>query len=725
VPEAGTNDLEVFISDNPDPAQVGGVVSYNVTVLNNGPDNANNVTLFNQLPAGATLTNIFLSQGTVTNLNGVLLADIGIITNGRAATMRIDVVPNSIGSISNIASVIAVETDSNPANNLVIETTAVGAVGASLTVSGTTNAQTLAAAVIATNNIGLVVRQTTLNSHSPDTNTFSAGTFQAGARPVPYNLPGSGIVISSGNIMDYGAGPNTSPGLTTVFGVAATVVQENILDSITGDQTNNFQHFDVTQFDVVFDVKPGFEILTFTLAFGSEEFPEFVGSLFIDGFGIFLNGVNQTVVNGLPININHTNMLPLQGTELDGVLAPGSDPLLTFSIPVMPGSSNNVLSFILADTSDPLMDTTVYISSLEGIAAEADLTLFGVATPEPVAVGSSVTYSITLNNLGPDGATNVVVTNVIPAGAHVVSTALSQGVSVITNNTLEIHFGNLSRNQSVIAAVELQPTLFNRFTNTFTVGSLSRDDNVQNNTLSLVTTVVDPGSLLNSAPIMIADAAPAVTYPSIISISNVLGMVTNLTITLDGLTHSFPADVDALLQGPQGQSVVLMSDVGGGTAIQGAVLKFDDAATNGLSPLNGITNGVFFPTNYLAGDFFPPPAPGTVTSNRLAAFNGTDPNGNWSLYLMDDQGGDAGQLEQGWRLALTVAAPLQINQNGQLLSISIPDSAAANYVLESSDLAPPTPVWIPVTNGITVGGGFMTISINNSGGLKFYRVRQR
>lgn len=55
----------------------------------------------------------------------------------------------------------------------------------------------------------------------------------------------------------------------------------------------------------------------------------------------------------------------------------------------------------------------------------------------------------------------------------------------------------------------------------------------------------------NSAEIMINDAASASLYPSDIIVSG-LGSIDKITITLSGLNHTFPDDIDILLVGPQG-----------------------------------------------------------------------------------------------------------------------------------------------------------------------------
>jgi hypothetical protein len=105
-----------------------------------------------------------------------------------------------------------------------------------------------------------------------------------------------------------------------------------------------------------------------------------VASQFVDGFGLFLNGANIAQVNGKPVNIQHPDVAAIAGTELDGILAPGGVPVVTFSRAVTPGSTGNELRFIVADTSDPIYDTTVYFSTLRAVPIPGAAWLFGAAT---------------------------------------------------------------------------------------------------------------------------------------------------------------------------------------------------------------------------------------------------------------------------------------------------------------------------------------------------------
>ncbi|HWI55722.1 MAG TPA: DUF11 domain-containing protein, partial [Bacillota bacterium] len=55
---------------------------------------------------------------------------------------------------------------------------------------------------------------------------------------------------------------------------------------------------------------------------------------------------------------------------------------------------------------------------------------------------------------------------------------------------------------------------------------------------------------------------------------------------------------------------------------------------------------------------FPAPAPTAPYSTTLTALNGTDPNGSWTLYVLDDSSGDSGVINAGWTLNLTTVNPV-------------------------------------------------------------------
>ena len=146
-------------------------------------------------------------------------------------------------------------------------------------------------------------------------------------------------------------------------------------------------------------------------------------------------------------------------------------------------------------------------------------------------------------------------------------------------------------------------------------------------------------------------------YPSTITVSGVPGTVTNVTATLNKLTHQFPEDLDILLVGPQGQNVMLMSDAGGTHSISNVNLTFSDSASSGLGT-GRISSGTYLPTNLNPTgdkDAFPIPAPPKPFGTTMAGFHGTNPNGTWQLFVLDEFTSGSGSISGGWSVSISTA----------------------------------------------------------------------
>ncbi len=157
----------------------------------------------------------------------------------------------------------------------------------------------------------------------------------------------------------------------------------------------------------------------------------------------------------------------------------------------------------------------------------------------------------------------------------------------------------------------------------------------------------------NTAAITIPStaAAAAAPYPSPISVSGLNGTIVDVNVTLAGLSHTFPDDIDVLLVGPLGQNVVLMADVGSSLDVTSINLAFDDAAAASLPGAAQIVAGTFKPTVDVGGGFIGiVPAPMPPYGTTLSVFNGTAPNGTWNLFVYDDAHLDGGSISGGWSL---------------------------------------------------------------------------
>jgi large repetitive protein len=176
-------------------------------------------------------------------------------------------------------------------------------------------------------------------------------------------------------------------------------------------------------------------------------------------------------------------------------------------------------------------------------------------------------------------------------------------------------------------------------------------------------------SFSNTNAISIIDSGnpPTVAdlYPSTISVTGLDGQnISHLTITLSGFSHSFPSDLDIVLAGPGGQLSMLMSEVGGNTRlpVSNLTLTLDDSAADSLPIDSTLISGTFRPTRQFPTLSFELPSPAPAGSSSapaaLSIFDGTDPDGNWTLFAVDESSPDSGTISLGWSMDIaTVPEP--------------------------------------------------------------------
>jgi subtilisin-like proprotein convertase family protein len=232
---------------------------------------------------------------------------------------------------------------------------------------------------------------------------------------------------------------------------------------------------------------------------------------------------------------------------------------------------------------------------------------------------------------------------------------------------------------------------------------------------------VNPVTFSSSSSIDILDDTTASPYPSEIDVQCVPGRVKNVTVTLTGYEHAYPSDVGALLVAPDGDGIPLMSDAGGNYLISNTTLTFSDAATNYLPAQDIITNGLYLPSDYNPGEFGD-----LATVTNFAAFTGTDPNGAWQLYVLDDMFGDAGSIA-GWSVNIEwdSAAPELINPriltNGDFQADVLSLLGVTYIVQGSTDFK----TWTTLsTNAADAVPSTFTDSTSPGHPYRFYRVFQ-
>ena len=162
-----------------------------------------------------------------------------------------------------------------------------------------------------------------------------------------------------------------------------------------------------------------------------------------------------------------------------------------------------------------------------------------------------------------------------------------------------------------------------------------------------------------------------------------------------------------ILVSPTGQQITLMSDAGGINLVEDVNLIFQDASSSLNS--SSLVSGTYSPTNLGTDtDIYPAPASLNIASPSslpLSTFTG-NLNGNWSLYIVDDESTDFGFILDGFSITFNNPTALSYSWSRNT-SGTINTSTAQN---PTAIVNTPTTFTATVTN--TVSGCSTTQSIN-------------
>jgi len=219
-------------------------------------------------------------------------------------------------------------------------------------------------------------------------------------------------------------------------------------------------------------------------------------------------------------------------------------------------------------------------------------------------------------------------------------------------------------------------------------------------------------------------------YPSNINVSGLAGVITDVNVSLFGIDVTREDDLDILLAGPLGQSVIVMSDTCGNTG--GPFdFTFDDEAAGPLPDSDGgdlvpCVSGTYQPSNYVGGtdpDPFDAPAPGGASA-ALSVFDGTVPNGTWSLYVMDDRSGSVGAITGGWSLTITTTDVVIEPGAGVITAADVLRAQAPLCADLSGDTNPVVRAVIPAGT-VTNGGVYCRVLAENGEFVSMNRLATR
>src|SRR5262249_50777649 len=137
-------------------------------------------------------------------------------------------------------------------------------------------------------------------------------------------------------------------------------------------------------------------------------------------------------------------------TAVFPVVAVGATATLTIIVtPSAPGTITDTASVTLGTDQNPAeqvdTDPTDNTATLDTAVSPADVGVTIVGVPNPVAVGGTLMYTLTVVNNGPADATGVVVKDTLPLGVSFVEATSSGGITpTVSNGVVTANIGTLA-----------------------------------------------------------------------------------------------------------------------------------------------------------------------------------------------------------------------------------------------------------------------------------------
>lgn len=138
-------------------------------------------------------------------------------------------------------------------------------------------------------------------------------------------------------------------------------------------------------------------------------------------------------------------------------------------------------------------------ASFAAKGGSADLAITKADGPDPVAVGSTLTYTIGVRNLGPDAATGVTVTDQLPKGVDFVAATATAGKCArkgrkVTCDLSQVGAPGIDYSVPPSVTLSVIPRKTGVISNTASVRGEQKDPVASNNKATVTTSVVGPPS---------------------------------------------------------------------------------------------------------------------------------------------------------------------------------------------------------------------------------------
>jgi uncharacterized repeat protein (TIGR01451 family) len=539
---------------------VGGLANFTITVTNLGPDTSSNITVTDVLPPGLAYSSSGSPGGTSFN-SAIGAWIIPVLAVGNGYALALTARGTNAGTFTNTATLTgSTPADTNAANNSASAVVTVQLPPADLQITKTANPTnafpgqqvvfTVSLQNLGPNNITNAIVVTDCLPPGFEYVTDSTyggggiGTYSPGT--CWWTLTGLGVnatvyLTITAATTNLGTFTNTAtvavpqgysdPNLTNNSASAVVVVSQPAADlAVTKTVSTNtaklFQGFNF--YVAITNVGP----TAVSNVFVTDLLPAGLTEVFWVGYG----GINQ--------NYNPTN-----GVWSITNIPPGQAYSLTIgSAGAATGTFTNVAQLMASTPADTNAANNTASAVVTITPLQADLAVTKTVSPGVMNTNGQVQFTVTIQNNGPDTATNIIVQDNLPAGLVLISSNIPAG-TLFNSGTGSWSIPFLTNGATAVLGMTVTTANAGNFTNVaFVASSGSTDPNPLNNTnratvIFVASPSADLGVLLipttNSAPVggtilfecIVTNLGPnsptnvaaRLTYPPGMTISGVFG----------------------------------------------------------------------------------------------------------------------------------------------------------------------------------------------------------
>jgi uncharacterized repeat protein (TIGR01451 family) len=221
-------------------------------------------------------------------------------------------------------------------------------------------------------------------------------------------------------------------------------------------------------------------------------------------------GRQVTLTDALPSGLSYLSMTQTSGTDTFTLSVSGNT--VTETADPVPSGNTDVFTLVAAvannlnngstvsDTAsvsvgdtdpNPNNNSSTVSSTVSNPNPLADLSVTS-SGPSSSTEGNNITYTLTVNNGGPNDAQSVTLTDTLPTQVTFRSATSSQGTFTQSNGVVTFSMGTITNGGTATAKIFGVLSEDGSSTNTATVTTTNPDPNTNNNTATLTTSVAEP-----------------------------------------------------------------------------------------------------------------------------------------------------------------------------------------------------------------------------------------